>query len=137
MNETVADAFTTGVDWVINAAVLVALVGIMTLSTKASQAINEQQVINDELRMYREYNQYDNTIVYPQDVVSAVYRYRGIPVVRVSSSKGNYQWTETTSPCPWTTVAISSLIDQTKMYDAVIVWGLNGEVAAYEFKARP
>lgn len=136
MEEATTSGFVIGIELIINAIIIAGFVVIMSQAQKGFDTISEQQAMTDELREYRVHNQYDGTVVYPQDIISAIYRYRGTPAVYVLSSKGAWQWTETNAPCEWNTAAIAELMDQTVMYDAALVLGANGEVIAYEFKSK-
>lgn len=133
MEEVLSSWFMTAIDVVISSSIIVSIVVVLTMSSGLNEKITEQQAMTAQMEDYREHNQFDGTVVYPQDIVSAIYRYRGSPAVYVSSDKGHYEWTEGSAPCPWNTAAISNLIDQTKMYDASLVYGGNGEVVAYQF----
>lgn len=136
MEGPIADWLTTGIDTLIVSVLMVGFIAILNMGYKASEVITSQNDLTSELAEYREYNQFDGTVVYPQDVISAIYRYRGVPYVTVVSAGGNYTWSETSAPCPWNTVAISALIDQTVMYDAAVVRGVAGDIVGYEFKGR-
>lgn len=136
MEGAVADSITNGIDLLIVGVFIVGFVAVLGLSINASEVITNQNDLAAELAEYREYNQFDGTIVYPQDVVSAIYRYRGDPYITVSSSKGNYTWSVKSKPCEWNTAKITELIDQEKMYDATVIRGVAGDIVGYEFKAR-
>jgi len=136
MEGPIADWLTTGIDTLIVSVLMVGFIAILNMGYKASEVITSQNDLTSELAEYREYNQFDGTVVYPQDVISAIYRYRGVPYVTVVSAGGNYTWSETSAPCPWNTAAISALIDQTVMYDAAVVRGVAGDIIGYEFKGR-
>lgn len=155
MEGPIADWLTTGIDTLIVSVLLVGFISVLNMGSKASEVIANQNDLMVELAEYREYNQYDGTIVYPQDVISAIYRYRGEPFVTVSSAKGRYLWAvgngsesdasasgyvwvnNPVDPlCAWNTSAISALIDQTVMYDAAVMRGVAGDIIGYEFRAR-
>lgn len=155
MEGPISDWLTTGIDTLVVSVLIVGFVSVLMLGSQASEVIVNQNDLMAELAEYREYNQYDGTIVYPQDVISAIYRYRGDPFVTVSSANGKYMWatgsgsTEVTGEgayvwvnnpaqplCGWNTSAISALIDQTVMYDAAVMRGVAGDIIGYEFRAR-
>jgi len=136
MDGPIADAFTGGVDLFVCGGVIVGIVLLLASINMGNAEIAEQQAMQQTIAEYREYNQYDGKVVYAQDVVSAILMNRGDPEVRVRIGSNVYAWTETSSPCEWSTVAITNLIDQTRMYDAGIVRNANGAIVAYEFKAR-
>lgn len=135
MGDTLADWIATGVDLGISAAILVCIVTVLNMAYKGNVALSRQQAISDSLWEYREYNQFDNTVVYPQDVVSAIFRYRGEPAIKVFSSKGSYTWTQNSKPCEWTTAAINNLIDQTKVYSARVEKNSSGQIVSIVFVA--
>lgn len=155
MEGPIGDWLTTGIDTLVVSVLIVGFISVLMLGNQASEVISNQNDLVAELAEYREYNQYDGTVVYPQDVISAIYRYRGEPFVTVASSKGNYMWAagsgsvtnsgvnaytwvnDPNNPlCGWNTAAISALIDQTVMYDAAVVRGVAGDIIGYEFRAR-
>lgn len=43
----------------------------------------------ESLAEYREYNRYDDTILWSQDVISAILQYRGQPALKVSYKTGS------------------------------------------------
>ncbi len=135
MEGAVAEWITTGVDVLIVSVLLVGFLSVLNMGNTISEAVTQQNDLVNDLSEYREWNQYDNTTVYPEDVLSAIYRYRGEPIITVQSSRGNYTWSRTSAPCAWNTAAITALIDQTRMYQAEVVRGTNGDITGYQFRA--
>lgn len=134
-DNVIADWLVMGVNVSVNAVILAGWLAIMGLFAILNNTVSEQEAQNIRLEEYREYNQYDHTHVYAQDVMTAIYQYRGAPAVKVSSSCGTFEWSLTSIPCEYKTVQISPLIDQTMVYDADIEYGLNGEVVALVFRS--
>ncbi|WP_294156215.1 hypothetical protein [uncultured Clostridium sp.] len=66
---------------------------------KASEIQQKGADAVEVLAEYREYNVYDNTILWSQDVISAILKYRGLPEVNVTYKNGGrtVQYTMNTS----------------------------------------
>jgi hypothetical protein len=133
VTEIISDWIVTGIELLLTVGMIVGIILIMATSQQLNAAVSEQQALSEELKIYREHNQYDNTHVYPQDIISAIYQSRGIPAVYVKSGKGEHRWTASYAPCEYSTAAITACIDQTVVYDASLVYSASGEVLAYEF----
>ena len=56
---------------------------------KTSNDIQQREANTMEiLAEYREYNKFDKTLIWSQDVISTILQYRGIPIVRVKYASG-------------------------------------------------
>ena len=133
MNETIVEWLTTGIELLLTSLLIVGLISVGSASQSLNSKVLEQQAMGAELKAYREHNQFDNTHVYQQDIISAIFKGRGSPGVYVKSSKGDYVWTLSNTPCDYTTAEISLRIDPAVLYDSALRRGMNGEVIAYEF----
>lgn len=133
MNEVIADWISTAVEVLLTAMLIAGFLAIFAVAQTINADVTEQQALTVVLKEYREHNQFDFKHVYQQDVISAIYKGRGMPAVHVKSSKGTYSWTLSGAPCEYTTAKISALIDQTVLYDSSLKYGTNGEVIGYEF----
>jgi hypothetical protein len=132
--------------WIAVSAMLAALVITFASSLGAigGQIADQQQTqYNNMIAMqeYRQWDQYDNTLVYPQDVISFILQYRGDPEAFVDTSAGggapaNYslQWTSTSAPCAYTDQDISDLLPIGVSYTANIIKDGNGAVIAVQFR---
>jgi len=90
------------------------------------------------VKEYRKWNAYDETTVFPQDVVSLIFMTRGYPEVWVdtdatAANSFTQKWTVATSPTPYTAAAISTLLPSTGVYTSHLVYDVNGEVSRVEF----
>lgn len=135
MIDTITDWVEIGMECLLSAALITFLGVMMILGNDANNSVANQQLMHEQIQEYRKYNQYDNTVVYSQDVVSAIYAGRGIPEIRVSSTTGNRVWSESTLESEFTASNISDAIDMSVKYNATLIRSENGEVTAIVFNA--
>lgn len=138
MNDIIADIVSQGVDMLISAIILSSICTMLMTSQNLNIKINEQQAIQQELIEYRKHNQFDNTEVYAQDIISAIMKYRGSPTVAVSFPSGDtYTWSLTFNSTPYSTTAISAIITSDYAYTANLVYDASHSVVTgYEFVAH-
>ena len=141
MTEDVADLFKMGVEMSLTAVVLVGVLVLVTISQNIGSTLSEQKVVTDRMREYREYNQFDNNVVYPADIISIIYQYRGLPYVYVEYDSTKLIWSSSSisryptavKQSDYRATAIASVIDQTRFYRASLIYGGNGEVEGISF----
>lgn len=136
MTEVVSDWISMAVSTGLTAIIILGVVTASSAFGQMNRKVTSTQALTLELKEYRKHNQFDNTQVRPQDVITAIYKSRGYPTIYLKSSKGTFAWTSTDAPCEYNAEAISRLIDQTVVYQAALRKGANGEITAYEFVAR-
>lgn len=74
----------TGVNAVLEAAILIPIISIMSVVLMMNSVQARDKAINADMRDYTAFNQYDETHVYPQDITAAILSYRGFPSVKVT-----------------------------------------------------
>lgn len=136
----VIDWLQTGIDIVVDGVILVSLLGILSVfsSLNSQMALSQQSSL--KMETYTEYNQYDGTHVYAQDVTAAVMSYRGFPAVNVRCTKSTSAttgdtWSESVQATAYTATKINEKLDQDVIYDANIERNANGQVIAVTFWA--
>lgn len=135
MEDTTSNLITTGVDLLVVSILLSVIVGMLSVISTYSASLSAEEAEVEALREYREFNQYDSKVVYAQDVISAILRYRGEPVVSVMDG-ATKTWNLASAPCEYTTAAIAEQFSQTKQYNAVLVRNASNQVVRIEFTAR-
>lgn len=115
----------------------VALLGAFARQAAALQAEEDNAIAI--MKEYRKYAQYENTQLYPQDVISAIARTRGEPEVYVDTDEGpgvsfTWQWTESTNPSEFSPTYLSGIFPLTGKYQSTIVKDLNGSIIRLEFR---
>lgn len=135
MEDTTSNLITTGIDLMIVSLILGMIVSLLSIISTYSASLSAEEAEAEILREYREYNQYDSKIVYAQDVISAILRYRGEPIVSVKDGMTK-TWSLVSTPCDYTTAALVGQFDQTKQYNAVLVRDASNQVIRIEFTAR-
>ena len=133
--DLIADLVIVGVNLMVSAAILSSVLLLFSIVGRLNEVIIEQETTSELMQEYAEFNKFDNSHVYPQDIVTAIYKYRGEPTISVSSSKGSSSWTVETSDSYFSTTEINKKIDQKKIYDADIIYSPNGAVIELKFKA--
>ena len=146
MGDTVSEFFMTGVNLLFNAIIIVAFGSIFALVFMLNNEISRQEGVNEQMKVCAEYNQYDGTHCYSQDVVSAVFAYRGYPEITLDLTpvgRGTYTWTRKSKPCEYTTTDVASLVPVERtvggskvgvVYDTDIAYDVNGAVSKITFK---
>lgn len=136
MNETLAEILMQGVNLAYNALIIVLISSLFGVTALLTHAISQQEASGEKMRMYAEYNQFDGTHCYQQDIISVVYEYRGRPEISVTKSDGStLKWTAVSKATEYKTEAISKAIPMNVIYDADITYSKNGDVSAITFKA--
>jgi hypothetical protein len=130
--------------WLSVSATLAAMViGFATIlgSFSHQQAVmqNEEDNAIAIVKEYRKYNQYDNQVLYPQDVISAIADSRGVPEVWVDTVDGpavnfSWMWTAATPAAQFSTTYLSSVFPIGGAYTSSIVKDLNGSIIRLEFR---
>lgn len=137
--QAIMDWLMTGINIVLEGPLLAAVIAIMSvfLMLQSHMAVIQQN--NEIMKEYTEYNQYDNTHVYPQDVTAAIMTYRGFPAVKVKCSKSAVAsgdiWSESSAATEYKAARINERIDQNVLYDADIEKNPNGEIVSMTFFA--
>lgn len=127
------------VDVGIVASVILIIVVALGGTERMQNAIAANHDATAVMREYREYNQYDNKYVYPQDVISAVYAYHGRPAIQVRTGGTTYAWSEFSTPIynghavEYNTASIAQCVDESSMYFASIVKDANGSITMITF----
>jgi len=91
------------------------------------------------VKEYREWNVYDNTQVYAQDIATAILKYRGKPEVFVDTDLTvavvwGLKWDMATAPTQYTATIISGQLPVNAIYISTIVKDANGSVIRLEFR---
>lgn len=136
MNDIIADLISQGVDLLITAVILSSIITMMASAQQLNGEINEQQAIHAEITEYRQHNQFDNTEVYAQDIISAIMKYRGMPYVTVKFADATYTWSGSVQATNYSASAISNKISSDYTYSANLVYDVGGVVIGYEFVAH-
>lgn len=136
MNDIIADLISQGVDLLITAVILSSIITMMASAQQLNGEINEQQAIHAEITEYRQHNQFDNTEVYAQDIISAIMKYRGTPYVTVKFADATYTWSGSVQATNYSASAISNKINSDYTYSANLVYDVGGVVIGYEFVAH-
>ena len=133
MNDTVADMYAMAVDCFITAIIVGSIALAMYNITKLNAKVSEDEATAVHLQEYARHNQFDNALVYPQDIVSTVMKYRGTMEIEVQSSLGKKEWSEDVQSTPYEVDEVTKAIDQTVVFNSSLIEGLNGEVTGYRF----
>ena len=94
----------------------------------------------EQVREYREWNTYDNTQVYAQDVASIVLKTRGSIQIWVdtdinpATETWGIVWDNTTLATEFTAAKISALLPVNGMYNSSIIKDVNGSISRLEFR---
>lgn len=135
MIDSIVDMFKIAISVCIAAALIFLVVVSFDKIQQVNAAVSELHRFNEEYSEIREFNSYDNKDVRPQDIVSAVMTYKGeIGIYVWNNGSQEYCWNSTTKSTPYNTVAILSVLDQSKTYRATIWRGYNGEVEGLHFR---
>ena len=132
MNDIIADFISQGVDFIVVAVILSSVVTMMSAVRQINDKVNEEQAVQMEIQEYREHSAFNATEVRGPDIVSAIMKYRGTPVITVKIGSTVYTWSVSQAPCTYTITNVSNLI-QAGTYSANLIYSSNGEVIAYEF----
>ena len=125
----------TGINAVLDSAILIAIIPIMSVVLMMNSVQARDKQVNTQMRDYTEFNQYDATHVYPQDITAAVLSYRGFPSVKVTLSNGTSAvWSTGASATDYKAASINTLLNQNTLYDSDIERNANGEVVSVIFK---
>lgn len=112
---------------------------LATISKQQASAQQEEENSIAIVQEYRKYNQYDNTEIYPQDVISAIADSRGKPQMWVDSDDGasvnyNWKWTPNTDPTQFSPSYLSELLPVGGTYVANLIKDANGAIVRIEFR---
>lgn len=83
------------------------------------------------LAEYREYNKFDNTLIWSQDVISTILQYRGLPEVSVKYASGSnnlVNYTLTTPSSDYTNAALTDRFGVSSKFHANLEKDLNGSI---------
>lgn len=139
MGEEISSAINLSVDLLIAAMVIGTWSALMYMANYLGRY---QQAEADSIKViqeYRKYNQYDATVVAPQDIVNLIFESRGTPEVWVDTDETDgvsfdWKWTATSSPCPYTATDLTTLLPSIGTYDSSIIYDANGAVLRFEFR---
>lgn len=122
----------------------IVLLFAVNLGSIGNQLAAQQQTENNSIAViqdYREWSQYDNTQLYPQDIISFILQYRGTPTAMVDTGAGSgaqadysLVWSNSSAPCNYTDVDISNLLPVGASYTSTLIKNGNGAVTAVEFR---
>lgn len=124
-------------------AALVLMVAVVLSSFAGEMGRVQQREIDaiEVTREYRQYNRYDGTQVYPQDIISAIFETRGAPEVWVDTAAGtavnfSLKWTRSipVGDAMWNLSNVSVLLPETGTYQSSIHRNENGEIDRLEFR---
>lgn len=139
---------------ILGAFILSIMVGYLYIGRNINNEISRQEGNRVMMQEYREYNGFNNKVVYSQDIVSLVLKERGEVGVRVlrGTSLLSY-WCDDpdledsleTCDEPWslnngakqttyTATAVQEKLDVDKVYLGSLTYGPNGEVMGVTFK---
>lgn len=136
MNDAIAEAIKTGVGLCVVTAVMFGISVIFSSSLQMNSELSMQKSNNIAMKEYAEFNQYDFTHVYSQDVITAVFQYRGFPAVKVVDADGDIKiWSQGSSATVYTATEISDAINKDVVYDADIERNGNGQIVTIIFRA--
>lgn len=117
---------------------MIAVLGSLARESATVQHTDDNAVaIVKEIRRFSPYN--NTTNLYPQDVISAIAEFKGMPAVWVDTLAGTgvnfaWQWTESTSSSQYTTSYLTGIFPADGLYDASLVSDANGAVIRIEFR---
>lgn len=91
--------------------------------------MNEANTI-EVLAEYREYNKYDNTILWSQDVISTILQYRGLPEVHVKykGSPSYVKYTLSTPSSEYTNEKLTDRFNVSSKFHSTVHKDENGTV---------
>lgn len=94
----------------------------------------------EQVKEYREWNSYDNTQVYPQDIATLILKKKGSIAVWVDTDVNPAAetwgeiWDETTVSTEFTAINISGRLPVTGIYTSTLIRDLNGSIVRVEFR---
>jgi hypothetical protein len=137
----------TAAVWAAVSAMIAALVlsMIVVLGSLARESVRIQQTddaavaIVKEIRRFGTYN--DTKNLYPQDVMTAISEFKGMPVIYVDTLEGDDDdfslvWDDKTPPEDYKTKHLTSIFPTDARYDSSLILDANGAVVRIEFR-RP
>lgn len=139
MVDTTAEFIFVGVDYVIAATLIAAMLSILTALNSISMVYNERNALSSALREYRLHNQFDNTSVYAQDIIAQVVRDKGIPFTSVQTGIDTKVWNGTAMDVPgekeesYNLEYVAGEINSNVLYKATLVKDAGGSVIGYDF----
>lgn len=81
------------------------------------------------LAEYREYNKFDNTLLWSQDVISTILQYRGLPVVSVKYTNNSTAWYTLGTPnSDYTNAVLTGRFGVSSKFHASLKKDLNGTI---------
>lgn len=139
MGEEISTAINLAVDLIISALIIGAWSALMYMANELGRTQQAELDAINVVQEYRKWNQYDNSNVYPQDVINLIFETRGYPEVWVDTDTTagvnfSWKWTPSSSPCPYTAVELSTLLPVSGIYLSSIVYDLNGAILRVEFR---
>lgn len=139
MGNDLSDAVYMAVDLFLLGLLLTSVSILMQQSALMGSYLNQRESAIAVVQEWRVWNQYDNTEVYPQDVINLIFETRGMPEVWVDIDNTvvdnfAYKWTTTSAPCNYTAVDLSNLLPVSGPYTSKLVKDLNGAILRVEFR---
>ena len=141
-DNTIADYFIMGLNVLMGAVFIASYVSMNTVTFNLNSNISETQAQQVKIAEYKKFNQFDHTHVYAQDVITAIYEFRGYPEISVDWGGNSYIWSQGNTPLldgvasKYLTADINKLVKQDCLYDADLDYSKgNGEVSGIVFKA--
>lgn len=134
MTETTTEFFMLGITTSLNALIISTLVTVMSILGKMNGTISEQQTLSEQMQVYNEFSPYELEHVYPQDVISVIFEYRGLPAIFVASDKGNKEWVAGDATLDYSASEIEKELNLECVYDSEIEKDANGAVSKLLFK---
>lgn len=141
MKNSTYDSLMIGLDVLIGGALLAVLVITMTAMGKFNDTQTKEQMTREEISYYREFNQYDNTVVTQSDVVSAILRWKGSVPVTVQCNGNIYHYssmpctvTGHQHPIDYKASVIQNLLNSpSSKFNATIEMSPSGQVTSITF----
>lgn len=144
MTEALASIISQAVDLFLDSIVIIAILGLFSTVILFSAVIAEQEAVGVEMREIAEFNQYDCEHVRNQDIISAIYEYRGEPKINVKIGSTTFVWSTVSAPTKYVTKDIANKIankiqDETggarreAAFDATIDKDINGRIDSITF----
>mgnify|MGYP001042152029 FL=1 len=114
MNDIVSDYIMLGVNILLWGVFIVMVLTTVGIFTEMNNSLAEQEESRKVMQESVQYKMWDQTYVEPQDIVSAIYQYRGEPAVKVIiiSTSSTYEWSLISKACDYSADEISKLIER-------------------------
>ena len=125
----------------LNVILTAVIIGIISTTLMMAHTYHEKQlesqIVSTVVKEERNNLFYNNTVVYQQDIVSLILKYKGDRKIMVYANASVYEWSSTIQATTYQVSVISTVIPKDKLFDATLILGPNGyEVVGYKFVAQ-